>query len=297
MPLYSQFALETRPECFSLAVDPGLVKEGRAFYLNDPEVVTCFLSRQESTLLFDREGLRPLLAFCKENPCGKELLKKRSLKIIRAFQKDDDMILGGPYVFMDTYSGELRFLRLPLKQRMTGKDQEALSVLKPLYENGRYLHDGAWRKKLLDDLNSPAFSLTGFENRLLNKKHKGKPDLFFQTVVEHGPAPKINEEKTRMLFDGYSLARLVLPDGSSHDIHDSPFIIGRQPDCMLVLDDGAVSKQHAYIVLENDRHYVVDLGSTNGTYLNTARLTPNKAYPLKDSDRLQLARTVLVYHE
>ena len=44
--------------------------------------------------------------------------------------------------------------------------------------------------------------------------------------------------------------------------------IGRQPDCEIVLDHGAVSREHARIAKESQGYFVEDLHSRNGTYLN-----------------------------
>ena len=44
-------------------------------------------------------------------------------------------------------------------------------------------------------------------------------------------------------------------------------IVGRGPDCDIVLDHPSVSKQHAELVREGSRTYVRDLGSLNGTFV------------------------------
>ncbi|NMG08506.1 FHA domain-containing protein [Brasilonema sp. UFV-L1] len=49
-----------------------------------------------------------------------------------------------------------------------------------------------------------------------------------------------------------------------------------------------VSRLHAEIQVEKKTYYVVDLGSVNGTYLNNIKLDPNKRYPLKFGDKIDL---------
>jgi len=57
-------------------------------------------------------------------------------------------------------------------------------------------------------------------------------------------------------------------------------------------EDSAVSHSHALLTLEpRGTWVVVDLGSTNGTYLNdsyAAPIAPNTAVPLQDGDRLHV---------
>ena len=45
-------------------------------------------------------------------------------------------------------------------------------------------------------------------------------------------------------------------------------VLGRHPDCNIVLDQGAVSRQHAAISLIDGEYHVEDLNSRNGTFVN-----------------------------
>lgn len=63
--------------------------------------------------------------------------------------------------------------------------------------------------------------------------------------------------------------------------------VGRQPDNDLVLDDPSVSKKHAILKWDEERHActVEDLGSTNGTFLN-ASVRIRRETTLKSGDIL-----------
>jgi pSer/pThr/pTyr-binding forkhead associated (FHA) protein len=50
-------------------------------------------------------------------------------------------------------------------------------------------------------------------------------------------------------------------------------LIGRAPECTLVLDDDFASARHARILPADGGWVVEDLGSTNGTFLGAVRLT------------------------
>lgn len=90
-------------------------------------------------------------------------------------------------------------------------------------------------------------------------------------------------------------ARLVLPDGGTTALGTRPVVVGRHPDCDLVLDDLDVSRQHLRIdpVPATSGHQAVDLGSTNGSLLNGRRLTAPT--PLTPGDRLEVGAVVLAY--
>jgi Protein of unknown function (DUF3662)/FHA domain len=70
--------------------------------------------------------------------------------------------------------------------------------------------------------------------------------------------------------EGYGSAELVLPGGSRVAVGAEPVVIGRLPDCDVVLNDPNVSRRHAEIRRTHDAVVVRDLGSTNGTRVNGA---------------------------
>ena len=79
-------------------------------------------------------------------------------------------------------------------------------------------------------------------------------------------------------------SKAVVVDGSnsglSVSLDDAPILIGRGPDAAIRLDDDYVSTRHARIGRSDDTWYVEDLGSTNGTYIGSRRLTQATAISL-----------------
>lgn len=61
------------------------------------------------------------------------------------------------------------------------------------------------------------------------------------------------------------LERIVAVEGTS-------FVLGRAPECDLVLGGSGASRRHARILREGDRFFLEDLGSANGTLVNGARV-------------------------
>ena len=61
--------------------------------------------------------------------------------------------------------------------------------------------------------------------------------------------------------------------GTSLPLREAGTVIGRNPECALVLDDDFASGRHARIFHRDNAWFVEDLGSTNGTFVGTERLT------------------------
>ncbi len=100
------------------------------------------------------------------------------------------------------------------------------------------------------------------------KKARGGGKAPRQLVVTHGALAG-----TRISLDG------------------RPIMIGRADDSTLVLDDDYASTRHARISLRGTDWYVEDLGSTNGTYLDRAKVTAPLRVPL--GAPIRIGKTVI----
>ena len=88
---------------------------------------------------------------------------------------------------------------------------------------------------------------------------------------------------------------LVVTDGSLRGttltLGQAPVLIGRAPECTLVLDDDFASARHARLFPQDGSWVVEDLGSTNGTYLGGVRVgDPSRVEP---GVPVRVGRTVL----
>ncbi|MEV4842848.1 FHA domain-containing protein [Micromonospora matsumotoense] len=83
--------------------------------------------------------------------------------------------------------------------------------------------------------------------------------------------------------------------GASFRVRPQPQVIGRAPTADIPVADAHLSRRHAEVRLTEDGVVLVDLGSTNGTWLNDRRITD--AEPLTDGDVIRLGRTELRYFD
>jgi uncharacterized protein (UPF0248 family) len=77
-----------------------------------------------------------------------------------------------------------------------------------------------------------------------------------------------------------------LKKGSLVPIHRM-ITIGRKEDNLLQINDAYASSHHAKVYVKNEEYIVEDLGSTNGTFVNSERIS-NKVI-LKAGDEIKIA--------
>ena len=79
--------------------------------------------------------------------------------------------------------------------------------------------------------------------------------------------------------------------GARVELDRAPILIGRGADAAIRLDDDYVSTRHARIAASGDQWFVEDLGSTNGTYVGSVRITQPTTLTL--GTQVRIGKTVL----
>jgi pSer/pThr/pTyr-binding forkhead associated (FHA) protein len=79
--------------------------------------------------------------------------------------------------------------------------------------------------------------------------------------------------------------------GQSVPLGDQPILLGRGTDAAIRLDDDYVSTRHARFATNGEQWFVEDLGSTNGTYVGSQRVsTP---VPVGIGVQVRLGKTIV----
>lgn len=93
----------------------------------------------------------------------------------------------------------------------------------------------------------------------------------------------------------YDMPMLIVYEGEQEGqrwiIDRDRMIIGRGTDCDIVIPKRQVSRQHVQIERDDKGYLLRDLGSKNGTYVNSQEVR-DKPYRLKDGDEIQIALCV-----
>ncbi|MCA9594512.1 MAG: GGDEF domain-containing protein [Myxococcales bacterium] len=119
------------------------------------------------------------------------------------------------------------------------------------------------------------------------------PDDLFETTVEVTVTRDFTRSWRRSVPGQAFLVVIAGPRlGHRVILGEQTIDIGRGSACGLQLDADSVSRLHARITWDGHHHHAVDLRSTNGTYVNEARITD---HVLSDGDRLQIGKVLLKY--
>jgi hypothetical protein len=121
--------------------------------------------------------------------------------------------------------------------------------------------------------------------------------------ADHQPLPPVDRKKTAAFakeLDTWASLHL-LDSGQILPLGDrTEFTLGRVSEAQPIMPDidltpyqayaSGVSRLHAVLKREGKRVFVMDLGSSNGSYLNGKRLKPNTEENVKHGDLLALGK-------
>ena len=82
--------------------------------------------------------------------------------------------------------------------------------------------------------------------------------------------------------------------GQILELHGERTVLGRHPNCQVILDDASVSRHHAQVLETHGHFYLEDLRSRNYTYLNGNRIEGRTE--LHDSDEVKVCGILFRFH-
>ncbi|WP_322629824.1 FHA domain-containing protein [Halothiobacillus sp.] len=105
----------------------------------------------------------------------------------------------------------------------------------------------------------------GTHGTMLVAKDDARTAAFMETESQH-----VN-------LDQPALIGLTVPyQGFRFPLHIGKTTVGRRADNDLVLTDGSVSAMHAWVIEDQGRYRVMNILSTNGTFVNDQRITESE---------------------
>lgn len=90
------------------------------------------------------------------------------------------------------------------------------------------------------------------------------------------------------------VATLTADDGTLHPLLEETSTIGRTASNTIALRDASVSAKHARVIRSDEGFMIEDVGSRNGTYINSEKLTEKRL--LADGDLVRLGKIILTFN-
>jgi two-component system, cell cycle response regulator len=119
----------------------------------------------------------------------------------------------------------------------------------------------------------------------------------FKDTTETQPAvpPESDREQKRNL--AYLVVLAGVSAGEMFKLQADKTVVGRGPTVGVRLNDEGVSREHCQFMREGEKIIVVDLGSTNGTFVNGIKVDRKE---LSDGDKIMVGSTTILkftYHD
>ena len=225
-------------------------------------VPTVSMAGNKIKLFYDLTGYVPIV-----DAIGNSVKKKEFIKTVMAlpvlldkletqYMQKNNLILDMKYVFFNLKTGMMKYIYLPLIH--LDKNDETIDFLKrlPYYtvfapsENVDYVSE--YIRFFRDNI---TFSMYDFKEMVQKISARG---------TQGNISRKSNDDTGRKKYANL----LDLITGEKIVISKDKYIVGKNEDCDLFINSSHVSRQHAYILYTEGAYYLVDMGSTNKTFID-----------------------------
>ena len=246
--------------------------------------------------------------------------------------KTQNMILNNNTIFMDNNNSEVYMLYLPIKNNALDNNIELLKkyLIEFSKDVSNTLHDNAVITEIMKYLYSPNISvlkLKRYVENLIQRKNADNIVAVPQEKAEEvekiekssifsrlkgafkkkykGDKNSSNKSENKLNVEegNENIAKkghLTWSDGSLMEniaIEKDVFLFGRIAGGVdYVINNSAASRVHARIENIDNKFYITDLDSKNGTYLNEARLVAYERYKLENNNVIRLANMNFVFN-
>lgn len=135
----------------------------------------------------------------------------------------------------------------------------------------------------------------------------GKIMIFFLNPQPEERATQVNMEAARVMYtasaettmamEAQAICKLVVFAGtesfSEHPIPPKGLLLGRLPASDVWLNDQMVSRRHAKVWTEDDKIFIEDLESNNGTFVEGKEIPKNEIIEIKEGDEITICSYII----
>lgn len=119
--------------------------------------------------------------------------------------------------------------------------------------------------------------------------------IFQKAFVSNELPTELPENQTLIIGSLHTLKAYFMYQDQRYDLMDCDMLLGRSMACDIRLEDPSVSLKHAKISFTQDKYYILDLKSANGTYLNGKKV--QRRMRLKSNMQVQAGNAILKFYQ
>jgi len=235
----------------------------------------------------------------KEVAMKKKLDRKLLIKVLKTIAtinlenyllRKESMLLDINYIYVDSKKGDIKFIYVPFNTKNKNFEESFKDFVSNLIYG--YIDNMALESKLVKGLieninNEKIESLIEYINSIEVKRDFKKNVLEKAKLIFSGVDEKCFE--TELITIDKSIMLSI--KGKIKNYTKFPLIIGKNSKyCNILINDNAVSRIHAQIEKEEEKIYIKDLNSKNGTYLNGKKIARMKRRIIKSGDYIRVGK-------
>ncbi len=148
----------------------------------------------------------------------------------------------------------------------------------------------------IEKLSDPAISADSNPEEFI--PHAGSDDIQEDThdlsQEEKTFVPEMTSEEWSI---GVPYLLLRKEDGSTLTmrLEGDYWILGRDEDCDIYIDDPKASREHCEILYKQHQYYITDKNSSNGTLVNYKQIEPDTNIQIKSGDQIQIGKHLFTF--
>ena len=121
-------------------------------------------------------------------------------------------------------------------------------------------------------------------------------DFGEKTAVIQGDQATLNKELAKAKEQEACLIIIRgTPQGHRYFLTQAEMTLGRDATADITVSDQSISRKHAKVTKQDDKIFITDLGSSNGSFINDKKIEPGKAMPLVKEDMIKLGNSIFKF--
>ena len=278
---------------------------------NDRLCLPCLIEDEEKgILMYTHDHFVPLSYFLEQYSFEKEdgyLFLKQLFSDAICSNRNKPVLLDPEYVFVSSYGDAFRFVVLPIQVQYWMFQQDVCKK---------------WIAYIQDHFQtSSAYEIPGYLMKFIKTKEMSLPNLIIgldemrayyypkkwykkkQTTFKAKEAVQVYQNlnvqalqnETQILSDWQQPAAYLQKGEEKLYLKEGINLVGRSEQCDLRLSYADISQTHAKISYNDEKYYIQDLKSKNGTYLNQKKV--QRKMRLKEGMHVVFGNHEYLFHE